>query len=879
LRLAVGGCLDPSPLARLKPQAVTDRFRAARSQHRETTGRKPQDASRKPSFCLAAEWQDVVPSFPFQRSKLVSQDIRYALRTLQKNPGFAAVAIATLSLGIAATTAIFSVVNGILLRPLPYPNADRIVQVWPTTEDEPQGSFSPADFVEFQRSVRILDALAGYREDALTIAHSGADPVQVLGAHVTLDYFEVFGSAPLLGRTFSRAADAATNEPLAVLGEKVWRDTTASDPAIIGKRLRINGVTQTVVGVMPKAFDYPTGAQAWVLSSKPVPPPPLDVSGDLLESRDVHYFQAVGRVRPGATLAQAQSEAAVIADGLARQYPQTNAGRGARVERLHDRIVGDSKRALLVLLGAVGVVLLIACANVASLLLARGAGRQRELAIRTALGATRARLVRQLLAESVVLATAGGTLGLLMGTWAVDLLAAIMPEGVPRVGEIGLDARVAAVTVLTSLGSAVIFGLVPSLQASHSDGSVVMRDAGDRASTSGRGRARTRSALVVAEVALTLVLLVSAGLLANSFIRLQRIDPGFRAEQVTLVQIPLPQGKYADGKQQAMFYGQLLERLRQHGEIQLPAVAFPSPLSGANASASFLIEGRPPATRADRPRAGLASISPEYLRTIGIPLMAGRHFTDRDREPNPAVIIVNAAFARRHFPGQDPLGKRIRFDDTKDEWLSIVGVAGDARDRGLDAAPEPVLYIPYQYLTLPFMSVVARSAGGTGAVASAVRAEVRSLDPDLPVDEVRPLSDIVRDSVAQPRFRMLVLGTFALTALLLAAVGVYGLISYSVAQRTREIGIRVALGARPAQVTLPIVREGLALTAMGVAIGLAGSVAVTRLLATFLFGIDATDPLTFFAVAALLLGVTFAASYVPSRRALRVDPLTALRAE
>jgi putative ABC transport system permease protein len=809
----------------------------------------------------------------------VTQDIRYAFRALQKNPGFAGVAIATLALGIGATTAIFSVVNGILLRALPYPNGDRIVQVWPTSEDEPQGSFSPADFVAFQRSLQTIDGLAGYREDALTIVNSGTDPVQVTGALVTLDYFDIFGSAPLLGRRFSRTADASTNEPLAILGEKVWRDTTGSDPEIIGKRLRINGVPRTIVGVMPKTFDYPSGARAWVLSNRPVPPPPLDISGDLLASRDVHYFLAVGRLRPNATLAEAQSESAAIADRLAREYPQTNAGRGARVERLHDRIVGDLRRALLVLLGAVGVVLLIACANVASLLLARAAGRHRELAIRTALGASRGRLVRQLLAESLVLATIGGTLGLLAGTWAVDLLTAVMPEGVPRVGEIGLDARVAIVTLLTSLGSAIIFGLVPSLQASRSDGSLAMRDAGDRTSTYGRGRARTRAALVVAEVALTLVLLVSAGLLANSFVRLQRIDPGFRTEQVSLAQIPLPQGKYADGTQQAAFYRQLLERLRQHGDIQSAAVAFPAPLSGGNASASFLIEGRQSATRADRPRAGLSSISADYLRTIGIPLIAGRHFTDRDREPSPAVVIVNAAFGRRYFPGQDPLGKRIRFDETKDEWLTIVGVAGDSRDRRLDTAPEPLLYIPYPYLTLPFMSVVARSAGGTGAVASALRAEVRVLDPDLPIDEVRPLSAVVSDSVAEPRFRTVVLGAFALTALLLAAVGVFGLISYSVAQRTREIGIRVALGARPRQVTGPLVREGLRLALFGVGIGLVGALAATRLLATFLFDIEATDPLTFAAVAVVLLAVALAASYVPARRVLRVDPLAALRAE
>ena len=809
----------------------------------------------------------------------MSNDIGYALRTLQKNRGFAGVAIVTLALGIGGTTAIFSVVNGILLRPLPYPNADRVVQVWSVTQEEPQGSYSPADFLEFQRSMRTVDALAGYREDALTIASAGADPVRVSGALVTLDYFDIFGSRPLLGRTFSRASDAGTNEPLAILGAKVWRETTASDAEIVGKRLRINGVPHTIVGVMPDSFEYPNGARAWVLSSTPVPPPPFDVPGDLLEARNLQYFLAVGRLRAGATLAHAQADVASIAGELARRHPKTNTGRGARVELLHERMVGDLRRALLVLLGAVGVVLLIACANVAGLLLARAAGRQREFAIRTALGASRGRLIRQMLAESLVLAAAGGALGLLAGAWTVELLAVLLPAGVPRVDEIGLDARVAAVAVLTSLASAVLFGLVPSLQASRADGSAALRDAGDRASTAGRVRARTRAALVVAEIALTLVLLASAGLLANSFVRLQRIDPGFTTEQVTLVQMPLPQGKYVDGRRQAAFYEQLLERLRQHGDIQSSAVAFPAPLSQQDAAGSFSIEGRSYTTRADRPRADLGSVSPDYLRTLGIPLITGRHFTDRDREPAPAVIIVNAAFARRHFPGEDPLGKRLRFDDTKDAWMTVVGVAGDSRSLGLDTDPGPLMYIPYQYFTLPFMSVVVRSSGGTAGVASAVRAEVRALDPDLPIDEVRPLKDVVSDSVAEPRFRMVLLGAFALTALLLAAVGVYGLISYSVTQRTREIGIRVALGARPAQVSVPIMREGLALAALGMGIGLAGAFAATRLLATFLFEVEATDPLTFAAVTGLLLGVALVACYVPSRRALRVDPLTALRAE
>jgi putative ABC transport system permease protein len=805
--------------------------------------------------------------------------MRQSLRSLTKTPGFTIVALITLALGIGANTAIFSVVNGVLLRPLPYPNADRIVQVWSTSAAEPKGAQDPPGFLELQAGNRTLERLAGYREDALNISATGTEPVRETGALVTIDYFDVFGTAAAMGRTFSRAADSQSNEPLAVISSHTWQKSMASDPAAIGRRLRINGIAHTVIGIMPASFDYPEGARAWLLSPKPVPVPPLDVTGDLLTQRSVRYFNAVGRLKPGVTVEQAQQDLALIADDAAKKYPKENAGVGVLVQSLHERIVGDVQQALLILFGAVGVVLLIACANVASLLLARASGRQRELAIRAALGASRGRLVRQLAGESLLLALGGGSLGLLTAGWAVALLVAIIPEGVPRVGEIGIDGRVAAASIAISLISALLFGLVPSLQASRADASAVLRESGDRASTSGRKRARTRAMLVIIEIALTLVLLVSAGLLANSFLRLQNVNPGFAADRITLVQFPLPQGRYPDGKQQAAFYQQLLDRLATRGEIQMAALTFPSPLQGQNASGSFDIEGRPTGNRNDRPRAALGTISPDYFKTMGIPLLAGRDFTTRDREPAPAPIIINAAMARKYWPGENALGKRIRFDDTKDEWMTVVGVAGDSRNVGLDSEPTPLMYIPYPYFTLPFMSLVARSPGGPGAVASAVRAEVHALDPELPIDTAQPMQEIVSNSVAEPRFRTMLLGGFALTALVLAAVGVYGLISFSVAQRTREIGIRVALGARPAQVTRPIVREGLTLALIGIALGLAGAAFATRLLSALLFGVEATDPLTFAGVAVLLLAVALLASYLPSRRALRVDPLTALRTD
>jgi putative ABC transport system permease protein len=803
----------------------------------------------------------------------------YMLRSLSKNPGFAVVAILTLGLGIGANTAIFSVVNAVLLRPLPYRYADRIVQVWGTNRDQEDGSHAPADFIDLQRSTRTLDVVAGYREDALTIAREGSEPVRETGALVTADYFEVFGTHASKGRTFNRAADAGTAQPLVVLSHNLWRDALASDPAVVGRLLRVNGVAHSVLGVMPDGFNYPLGAKAWVLSPKPVPPAPIDIPGELLETRGMHYFQAVGRLADGTSLDQANAELATIAAGIAQRFPQTNTARGLRAEPLYERIVGDVRQGLLVLLGAVGVVLLIACANVASLLLARASGRQRELAIRSALGASRARLARQLLGESLMLAVAGGLFGLLLGTWAVDLLLAVLPGGVPRVEQIGIDGQVAAASFGISLVSALLFGLIPSFHASRAETSSVLREAGDRASTGGRARTRARAMLVVAEVALTLVLLVSAALLANSFLRLQRTDPGFATDVVTLVQMPLPQSRYQDGKAQAAFYQRLLEGLQARGEIEMAAVVFPDPLSGSNAMASFDIEGQPPMTRADRPNSTIVAATPDYCRTMGIQLIAGRSFTDRDRPPAPTSVMINTTLARRYFSGVDPIGKRIRFDEESNDWMTIVGLVADSRNMGLDQEPAPQLFLPMHVFPLPFMNVVARSPGGVAGVASAVRAQVHAIDPELPVDTARPLSEVVHESVAEPRFRTLLLGGFAVTALVLAAIGVYGLISYSVTQRTREIGIRVALGASARQVVGPILREGLTLALAGIAIGAAGAVAATRFLESLLFGVAPTDPLTFAAVSGLLLLVAVIASYIPSRRALRVDPLVALKAE
>ena len=803
--------------------------------------------------------------------------LRYALRTLLKAPAFTAVAIATMALGIAANTAIFSIVNAILLRPLPFPDESRVVRVWSTAAREPRSNHSAADFLDLKRGNRTLTSLAGFRGELAAASTGTGESLQIGLQHVTADFFDVLGTPPALGRTFSSRTDAPGGERLVVLSDHAWERLLARDRAAIGRRVRVNGEACTVVAIMPPGFAWPEGTDLWLLAQKAVPVSPLEVKeADPLTNRDSHYFEAVARLKPGVTLAQAQQDLHTVATTLQRDHPEDSGGRDVLLVPVRQDMTGDVRDALLVIQSAVGLVLLVACANVSSLLIARASGRRRELTIRAALGASRRNLATQLLAESAVLGLAGGVLGLVANSWLLGLLVHLLPDGLPRADGISVDATVMMVTLTASLATSLIFGVLPALQGSRVEAAQALKQSGDRGSSRTRGRA----ALVVSEMALTLVLLAGAGLLANSFLRLQRVDPGFRVEHATVADLMVPQARYPKEADRIRLYRRILDGLSARHELQAVAVGFPGPLHGDNASATFNIEGRVAVSRADKPFSHVGAVSGGYFAAMGIPLIAGRTFDDRERDAATPAAIVNTALARLYWPGENPIGKRVRFDDdAASPWAPVIGVVADTRQLGLKEAPPPLLYVPYEQLGLPFTTVAVRSALPQTAVTALLKAQLAAVDGDLAFGDINPLETELRDSLAEARFRAILIGVFALLALALAAVGLYGLIGYTVTQRTREIGIRVALGASPRQVLLPTVRDGVTLALVGIGCGVVVAFAAERALSAFVFGIGTTDPLTLAAVSLLLLVVAATASYIPSRRALKVDPVVALRAE
>ena len=801
--------------------------------------------------------------------------IRQILRTLAKSPGFSAIAMLTMALGIAANTAIFSVVNAVLLRPLPFRDEARVVRVW-MMEPRGRSNHSAGDFLDLKRNNHSLEAFAGFRGELAAASARPGEAVQLGLQHVTADFFDALGAPPALGRTFSATTDANAGERQVVISDEAWERLFARDAAAVGRRIRVNGEPCTVVAVMPKAFDWPQGSGLWLLATRPVPPSPLDFKeSDPLANRDSHYFESVARLKPGVTIAQAQQDLHNVYKNLQGGNPPDSAGRDVQLVPMREDMVGEAREALLVIQGAVGLVLLVACANVSSLLIARATRRRRELTIRAALGASRRDLVVQLLTESAILGVAGGVLGLIASSWLVSMLVRVMPRGLPRLQSVTIDTTVMLVTLGAALVTSLVFGVLPALQASRVDSAQVLKQTGDRGSSRTRGRA----ILVVGEIALTLVLLAGAGLLANSFLRLQRVNPGFDVEHATVAELMVPQVRYPKGADQTRVYRRLLEGLSARPELQAVSVGFPGPLRGSNASGSFSIDGEA-RTRTEKPSANVGSVSGGYFAAMGIPMLAGRTFDDRDGESAPPVAIVSATLARKYWPGENPIGKRLRFDDDpKTPWTTVVGLVGDTHQLGLKEPPPSLLYIPFEQFSLPFTTVTVRSALPEPTVASLMTAQLASVDPDLAFGDMSPLRDAVRADIAETRFRAILIGVFALLALALAAVGLFGLISYTVAQRTREIGIRVALGAAPRQVLVQTLREGLTLALAGVACGIVVAFAAGRALSSFVFGIGTADPLTLAGVAVLLLIVAATASYIPSRRALKVDPVVALRAE
>ena len=803
------------------------------------------------------------------------QDLRYGVRMLTKNPGFTVVAVLALTLGIGANTAIFSVVNSVLLRPLPYSEPGRLVQLW-EVDARKKTSEMPAsypNFADWRDQKNAFEEVAAYSDWTFNLTGTG-EPERIRSAIISPAFFSTLGIKPIRGRIFLSGEDERGKDLVAVISESLWRRRFDSDPNIVGRSLNLDDKSFTVIGVIAR------GVQAPLLSDEIELWAPLS-HGFGFTDRDSHYLNVVARLKPDATLQQAQADMNTIAGRLEQQYPESNKGRSVRVVSLNEQIVGDFRTSLLVMLGAVAFVLLIGSANVANMSLARATARQKEMAIRTALGAGRWRIVRQLLTESVLLSLLSGTLGLLVAIWGIDLLVALSPADLPRVREVTIDLRVLAFTLAVSLLTGILFGLLPALQASRPNLNERLKTGGGSA-TGGTNRQHLRGFLVIAEIALSLVLLVGAGLLIRSFLRLQAVNPGFNPTNVLTMQIDLSGPKYKTGAQVIAFHNQLLERLKQLPGVQHASTRSFVPIAN-DASFAYLrfnLEGRQ-GDVLEPPVAFYNGVSPDYFQTMMIPLLKGRGFSERDVRGSQNVAIVNGTLARRYFGSEDVMGKRISVEDKpkEEDWITIVGVVGDTKPRELRSEPVAELYMPYGQQPERGMSLMIRYLEGGTGVAAAVRNEVLALDKDQPIYSIRTLESVLSESVARPRFRMLVLGIFAGMALILAGVGIYGVISYGVSQRTREIGIRMALGAQATDVLKLVVKGGMMLVLIGVALGLAGALALTRLLSTLLFAVTPTDAATFATVSVGLIVVALFACFIPARRATKVDPLVALRYE
>jgi len=802
-------------------------------------------------------------------------DIQYALRSIAKKPLFYSVMVLTLALGIGANAAIFTVVNGVLLQPLPYPHPERLMMVWTHNPrqgfDKDVGTYP--NFEDWRRASQSFERMSAYRGASVTLTGNG-DPAQIRGARVTHEFFETMGVVPLRGRAFSAANGQAGGERVVIVSHGLWMRRFGADGSVIGRRIVLDGVPHEVIGVMPAAFKHPADAELWM------PLAPVGEFQALFGARGSYWLTIVGRLKPGVTRIAAQSEMDAIAGRLEKAY-RSNAGIGIRLVPIHEELVGDVKRPLLILLGAVCFVLLIACANVANLLLTRAASRQRELAIRAALGADRWRLMRQLLTESVMLGILGGAVGLVLATLSTDLLQRLAPADLPRLSDIAIDRQVLAYAAGASIFTSLLFGLVPALHASRRD-SVGHLKEGGRTGTDGRG-GRVRAAIAVGELAIALVLLVGAGLLIRSFIALNSEDPGFATRGVLALRLQLPDATYGEPARITSFYEQLVERLDGLPGVESAAAGSSLLLSRLPASASISIEGRPPlpADAQDIP-VPYDSVTPEYFSTLQIRLRRGRMFTRADGPQSQPVVMVNEAFVRRFFPGEDPLGRHVTFENPSRpgaRWQTIVGVVADTKRGGFERQPWAETYFPMRQAPDSRAFVFLRTNGDPIALVAAAQAAVWSIDPNQAIASIRTVPELLAQRELNRRFTTLLLGVFASVALVLAIVGTYGVIAHATAQRTQEIGIRIALGADRRTILRMVLTGGLRIAATGLAIGVFGALALTQVLSGLLFGVSARDPLTFVVVPGALLVVALAACGIPARRAMQIEPAIALRGD
>lgn len=803
-------------------------------------------------------------------------DLRYALRTLAHSRGFTVVAVVTLALGIGANSTIFGLLNALLLRPLPYADADKIVIVFEKRirENNLTNPVSPADYLDWKAQSDRFSAMAARAGQSADLIGAG-EPERISSSQVTLEFFDVVGVRPALGRFFTAEEMQLGKDAVVVLSHGLWQERFGGSPQAIGQKINLSGRMHEIIGVLPASFQFWEGGAGGTRLWFPFAFPP-----DFPQVRAAHFLSVYARLKPGVTLAQAQAQMDAIGARLEQQYPSPNRGHGVNLVPLHEQLVAQARLGVLVLFGAVGLVLLIGCANVANLLLARAAARQRELAIRAALGASRGRLIRLLLTESALLTAASTLLGLTLAMWGIDALKSIIPGGQVSLGifDFQLDRPVLLFTIALSFLTTALFAVLPAFQASRIDFGESLKEGG-RSMGGSRARRRLRAVLVVAEVALSVFLLIGAGLLIRTFATVTSVNPGFVAQNVMSFQMVVPRNRYPSNERIAAFFDQLLGRVRGQSSVVTAGAISHLPVSGQQSRTGIEVEGGSPPEN-EPVRAHHRVVTPRYFETMRVPLMGGRLITEQDTANAPPVVLINQTAAKRYWPGVNAVGRRLKVNGPNDPpWREIIGVVGDVKHWGLDGELFPEMYLPQAQTPSPFMNIVVRTAGEPVAAAGMLREQVRAVDPDIAVSQMRTIEQVLERSVAGRRFTMLLLTLFSALAVVLAMVGIYGVMSYLVEQRTQEIGIRMALGARPQEVLRLVMREGMILAGIGLAIGLTGAFAGRRILTGLLFGVKDTDPATFVVASALLLTVAMLACVVPARRAMRVDPIIALRYE